>query len=354
VTLFRKRYTLLLQKASWISYGINLIIPIIIASALVKFLYRMDSLQTCQDNIEIFQKDIASEAAQYSDSVPPYTFLAPLEPYNAPAIYPSDDAPSAFIGPSSAFSGSVQDSLYINSLATLFHPTSGYAISPSSGEEALSTRQFVNDTNAMIAAITNSSLGLFQGFGIFAPIPEAAILFHDTASYTVGINIDAFSLINNRIRNSSTTIGTAQVSSVSLRSMRHMVNNVSFYSLPIALLIMLAFVTASSIAVIYPAYEKINHVRALHYCNGVSPFALWFGYLLFDMQFIIIQAFFVWGLLFAGTLTRLWYGSSAILGVFILFGIATYLGTYALSLFVKKAAFAIAAGLHVLLAVLYL
>jgi ABC-type transport system involved in cytochrome c biogenesis ATPase subunit len=116
----------------------------------------------------------------------------------------------------------------------------------------------------------------------------------------------------------------------------------------------LAFVTASSIAVIYPAYEKINHVRALHYCNGVSPFALWFGYLLFDIQFILIQAFFVWGLLFAGTLTRLWYGSSAILGVFILFGIATYLGTYILSLFVRKAAFAIAAGLHVLLVVLYL
>lgn len=116
----------------------------------------------------------------------------------------------------------------------------------------------------------------------------------------------------------------------------------------------MAFITASSISVIYPAYEKINHVRALHYCNGVSPFALWFGYLLFDIQFIIIQAFFVWGLLFAGTLTRLWYGSSEILGVFILFGIATYLGTYVLSLFVRKAAFAIAAGLHVLLAVLYL
>ena len=42
------------------------------------------------------------------------------------------------------------------------------------------------------------------------------------------------------------------------------------------------------------------------------------------------------------------------MGVFILFGIATYLGTYVLSLFVKKAAFAIAAGIHVLLAVLYL
>jgi ATP-binding cassette subfamily A (ABC1) protein 3 len=39
----------------------------------------------------------------------------------------------------------------------------------------------------------------------------------------------------------------------------------------------------------YAAYEKINHVRALHYSNGVSPFALWLAYLLFDTQFIVVE-----------------------------------------------------------------
>lgn len=97
-----------------------------------------------------------------------------------------------------------------------------------------------------------------------------------------------------------------------------------------------------------------NRVRALHYSDGVSPFALWAGYLLFDMQFIIVQSFFVWGLLFAQqSLQRLWYAPSYLLGTFILFGIATYLGTYVISLFTKKAAFAIAAGLHALLFILY-
>jgi len=52
-------------------------------------------------------------------------------------------------------------------------------------------------------------------------------------------------------------------------------------------------------------------------------------------------------------MTRLYYGSTYILGVFILFGIATYLGTYLLSLFIKRAAFAIAAGLHILLLIIY-
>lgn len=105
---------------------------------------------------------------------------------------------------------------------------------------------------------------------------------------------------------------------------------------------------------IYPVYERVNNVRALHYCNGVSPAALWIGYLLFDTQFILIQSIFAWGLLFAGPLSKLYYESGYILGIFILFGIATYLGSYLLSLLVKKAAFAIAAGVHIFLFVIYL
>ena len=248
-----------------------------------------------------------------SSSSLPFTVLAPLEYYNYAEIYTgseSDDT-TAYIGPASQFSDPVQDELYANTLSSLFVQPYYYGTTPPppnssyGADTALGTRQFVNDTTAMIAAITNTSVESFEGFGIFAPTPETAILFHDTYTYNAGVHMEAFSLITNRIRNSSTNTGTARTTSVTLRAMRHISNNVNFLNLPITFLIVLAFVTASSIAVIYPAYEKINHVRALHYCNGVSPFALWFGYLLFDLQFILIQAFFVWGLLFAGTLTRL-------------------------------------------------
>ena len=80
---------------------------------------------------------------------------------------------------------------------------------------------------------------------------------------------------------------------------------------------------------------------------------MWLGYLLFDTQLIIIQSIIVWAVLFAGNLTRLYYAPAHLLGVFILFGIASYLGTYLLSLFIKKAAFAVAAGIHILLLVIY-
>jgi ATP-binding cassette subfamily A (ABC1) protein 3 len=358
----------LLQKASWIAYGINLIIPIIIAAALIKFLNDFEPLQSCQTNREVLRTSAASEGASRSSYTGPYTVLAPLESYYPPTIYTGSgssgvDTISAYIGPASEFSGTVQDDLYAGSVGSLFRNTygsyddNGNYIPPVqnssySADEALSTRRIVNDTAAVITGITNSTAS-FSGFAIFAPTPETAVLFHRTADYDAAIDMRAFNLITNRIRNSSTTTGTAKVSFGTIRTMRHIENNVNFLSLPITVLIVLGFVTAASIAVIYPAFEKINRVRALHYCNGVSPFALWLGYLLFDLQFIIIQSFFVWGLVFAGV-SRLWYAPAPLLGVFILFGIATYLGTYVLSLFVRKAAFAVAAGLHVLLVVLYL
>jgi ATP-binding cassette subfamily A (ABC1) protein 3 len=204
-------------------------------------MYRLDPLQTCQANVELLHNTSAAEAAQSSSN---YVVLGPLESYYPPEIYLYEGSPSAFIGPPSAFSGAVQDSLYLSTLASLFQPDLEYTTgttptavnSTSSDSEALSTRRFVNDSSSMIAAITNSSLTTFNGFGILAPTPEKAILFHDTYHYSADVNSYAFSLITNRIRNSSTTDGTAVLSSVSLRSMRHIQNNVSFLNLPITLL----------------------------------------------------------------------------------------------------------------------
>ena len=245
VTLFRKRYTLLLQKSSWIAYGINLIIPIIIAAALVKFLYQMDPLQTCEANVQALHNAAVAEPAQDA-SASRNTVLAPLGWYYSPLLYATNGIPSAFVGPQSAFSGAVQDSLYAQSLESIFSPQQVY--SPGSGSSttqfngtnaediALSTREFVSDANAMIVAITNSSIGSFEGFGILAPTPETAVLFYDTDPYNANINLQAFSLITNRIRNASSVSGSAVLTSSTIRSMRHITNNVNYLNLPIALL----------------------------------------------------------------------------------------------------------------------
>lgn len=358
--LFRKRYTLLLQKAGWISYSINLAIPIIISAALVKFFYRFDPLQTCETNDLLLRnasiRDAASGSSQYF-STAPFPVFAPLDSWEAPSFYPDYDSyHPAILGPQAAFTGAVQDDIYLVNIPVIFHVSyPDTANTTWQNSEALSTRGFTNSTDDMIFQITNASEYGYSGFGIFAPTPETATLYYSDYNEVSnhGKAMMGLNLITNRIANATTTTGQARKVSTELRTMRTAPSKVSLFALPITVLLCLAFIVASSIAVIYPAFEKNNRVRALHYCNGVSPFALWFGYLLFDMQFIIIQAVFVWGLLFAGPLSRLWYESSYILGAFILFGIATYLGTYFISLFLKKAAFAIAAGIHTLLFVLY-
>ncbi|PVH82385.1 hypothetical protein DL98DRAFT_619648, partial [Cadophora sp. DSE1049] len=366
LALYKKRYTLLLQKAGWISYGINIIIPIIIASALVKFLYKFDSLQTCQTNEILLRNATEGESSEEAG----YPVLAPLDYYSPPSIYSRENSPSSYLGPTSAFTGETQDQLYVDIVSRIFQDypeytyqaNGSYTSSPplKASEvlaKSLSTRAFVNSTDEMIAGITNSSQNGYFNFGIYAPTPEEATIFYNAfqGSYQMGTQMVGFSLLTNRISNTTVTNGAAKISTASIRVMRQPKNKVNTFAMPIAVLLSLAFIAAASIAVIYPSFERNNRVRALHYSNGVSPFALWAGYLLFDMQFIIFQSLFVWGLLYSQqSLQRLWYAPAYLLGVFILFGLATYLGTYVISLFTKKAAFAIAAGLHVLLAVLYI
>lgn len=336
-TLFRKRYTLLLQRSGWISYGINLLIPIIIGAILAHFSPRMDSLETCRESIDLVRY-------QRSDD------LTPLLSYNPFYVYTSSDTPTVYLGPTSAFSGAIQDDMFVNVLRPHM---SSYDNGPLTIDSILGSRGFVNESAQMVEAIKGLPRYDLPGILIWAPTPETAVIFHDVDFYNVGRNLQAMSLVTNRLANSTST-RPARISNTKLRYFTHVRSNVSMWALPVTILLVIAFISATSISIMYPAFEKINRVRALHFCNGVSPFALWVGYLLFDMQFIMIQAIIVWGIAFAGSLERIYFEPSYILGAFILFGIATYLGTYVLSLIVKKAAFAIAAAVHLLLFVIYI
>lgn len=349
--LLGKRYALLKQKAGWISYGINLIIPIIIAAALAKYVLKFKPYQTCATNAEILRNASDSETPRSSANFGSMAVFGPLESSYTSSIYGNP-----VLGPASQFSGDVQDQLYLDSVGRF---TSSYSYGRSTNSSSrLDNRLLVNSTEELIAQFSvkasSSSLNTVS-VPIWAPTPENAIFFYDTAEDNSGMsaNIIGFNYLTNRIANSTNTPAGAKEIFSYLRTMRVPGNTVNIYMMPLTVLIVLSFIACTSISVIYPVYERVNRVRALQYCNGVSPAALWLGYLLFDMQFIIFQAIFVYGLLFA-SVPAVWYAGSYIFGAFILFGIATYLGCYLLSLFVKKAAFAIAAGVHVLLFICFL
>ena len=338
VTLFRKRYSLLRSRSGWISYGINLIIPVIIGGVLAHYVPNMPNLQTCRDNVEILH------------SQSPMLFTTPER-------IGSSNTPVVLLGPATAFSGAVQDAIYASEIGPYLYNeySGGYgegSLSEPNTSSILNTRTFVEGTKELVSSVTNPSLGGVYAFGIFAPTAESAILFHDSNVGESTTPMLALSLVTNRLANA--TNSHPRLSTTNLQYFTHIQESVSFWSMPIAILIVLAFISAASISGVYPTFEKVNNVRSLEYCNGVSPLALWTANLIFDTQFIIVQSLIVWGIAFAGSLEKLYYAPGNILAVLILFGIATYLGTYVLSLFLKKAAFAIAAGVHLLLFLLYL
>ncbi|XMA20195.1 hypothetical protein WAI453_012986 [Rhynchosporium graminicola] len=360
LTLYKKRCTLLLHKSGWISYGISIMLPIILAAALVKFVYKFHRLETCEVNSIILRNQTEG---QTSDMVG-FPVVAALEDLVPTNIYiRGKNIPSTKLGPTSAFIGETQDQLFVNTLGRYFISSPTYAdvdghyvetndIDPSEVPAlALSTRGFVNSTDQMVESITEGARSSYDTFSLWASTPDKAIFFYNAyeSTYDIGEQMKGFNYLTNRLGNATATNGNARLTTADLRIMRHPENKSDSSSMSIAILICLAFIAAGSIAVIYPAFEKNNRIRALHYSNGVSPFALWTGYLAFDMQFFLIESIVVWSVILGQPkLQQLWYEPSYILGAFILFGIATLLGTYVVSLFAKKAAFAIAAGIHCL------
>lgn len=95
---------------------------------------------------------------------------------------------------------------------------------------------------------------------------------------------------------------------------------------------------------LYPTVERLRNVRTLHYSNGVRSLPLWLAYVSFD--FLIVIATSVLSTIIFRGVTNIWYHLEYLFVVFFLFGLASTLLSYVISLFAKSqlAAFALAAG----------
>lgn len=61
-------------------------------------------------------------------------------------------------------------------------------------------------------------------------------------------------------------------------------------SLQLVLYITFALCVSTAFFALYPTFERLSNIRALHYSNGVRPAPLWLAYWLFDATFTIIVA----------------------------------------------------------------
>lgn len=104
---------------------------------------------------------------------------------------------------------------------------------------------------------------------------------------------------------------------------------------------------------LYPAFERLSKVRALHCSNGVRAAPLWLANAIFDGFFgLWISVATI--VIFVG-LSNLWYVPGYLFVAFFLFCIASMLWSYIVSLFVTSqlAVYAFSAGSQAILALIY-
>ena len=104
---------------------------------------------------------------------------------------------------------------------------------------------------------------------------------------------------------------------------------------------------------LYPTLERLRSVRQLHYSNGVRSVCLWSAYLAFD--FTIVLATSVLSIIIFRAASDAWYSLGYLFVVLFLYGIASTLLSYVISLFARSqlAAFAFAAGGQAVMFLLY-
>ncbi|KAI1106585.1 P-loop containing nucleoside triphosphate hydrolase protein [Jackrogersella minutella] len=82
---------------------------------------------------------------------------------------------------------------------------------------------------------------------------------------------------------------------------------------------------------LYPNLERRRNVRGLQYSNGVRSFPLWISYTAFDFAIVIVSSAIATAV-FAG-MSDVWYHVAYLFLVFMLYGLASILFSYVVSLF---------------------
>ncbi|VUC26571.1 unnamed protein product [Clonostachys rosea] len=97
---------------------------------------------------------------------------------------------------------------------------------------------------------------------------------------------------------------------------------------------------------LYPVFERLKGIRAMHYSNGIQAIPLWLAYLASDFSVTLVVS--TVSVIVLSASTSVWYHLEYLFVVFLLYGAASTLSCYVLSLFVSSQldAFAIGAAVQ--------
>ncbi|KAF5621617.1 ABC transporter [Fusarium tjaetaba] len=132
------------------------------------------------------------------------------------------------------------------------------------------------------------------------------------------------------------------------------VNDTTGSSLQMIVYMSIALSVYPAFFALYPSNERRKFIRGLQYSNGVRPLPLWIAYLLFDLIIVLVSTAIVVAI-WAGV-SDIWFNIGYVFLVLFLYGIASTVFAYLVSLFTKTqlGTYAWAAASQTLILVVYI
>ncbi|KAG6032094.1 hypothetical protein E4U19_007727 [Claviceps sp. Clav32 group G5] len=291
VILFRKRIVVL--KRNWILYLVAFLLPIF-AAALTSLYVRGKTQTGCT----------AAEQASTSSTEDAFTQIA-------------DDSRIVFLaGPTAGLS--------INAISDLLQPIFNGSRSGSiMGSAALKNIQLVETFDEWQQYIKEN----------YAKVTTALWLGDSNSNPTFGWAANLFITSSITAQQFLDVIATNTSIATTWSSFDIPFNPGIGDALNLVIYMGLALACYPAFFSLYPSVERRRFVRALQYSNGVRPFPLWAAYTLFDFIFALIASAIMTAV-WAG-ISSIWFHLVYVFVVFFLYGLASILFSYVISLFTK-------------------
>ncbi|RYP01639.1 hypothetical protein DL766_003252 [Monosporascus sp. MC13-8B] len=195
---------------------------------------------------------------------------------------------------------------------------------------ALNDLYVLNSREGFVDFVRDNADNLFNG-GLWMDNDSAPIVAVPVDAFGPQIAMTLLNLMNQAQSGVNITTYRAQLMSYSQAAMGNSMIWVSVFCLLMALY--------PAFFALYPTYERKSQVRALQYSNGIRPFPLLLSYMMFDFIFVLVVSILCTLLISS---QAPWFGLGYLFLVQALYGMASILFAYLISLMTRSqpAAFA--------------
>ncbi|KAI9830338.1 MAG: hypothetical protein M1819_005719 [Sarea resinae] len=308
--LFRKRLTIL--RRNFLPYGVALLVPVIAAGCVTLFLKDFHGAG-CSPSQQVSTSDVDS-------------LLTITDAGHQLLLAPSSRIPS--------------DSL-LRYYSTLPPADGPYAVSSSTFLRSVHT---VN-TSTQFTGLIDTDYAIVTPGGAFLGDDQSPTTFAYKINGGIQTAVITQNVLDNLLTNISISTQYAEFDIPWAPKTGKTLQLVVYFGLAMAVY--------PSFFALYPTVERLRNVRALHYSNGVRILPLWLAYISFDFLLVLVASVLVI-IIFAAS-SSVWYHIAYLFPVFFLYGLASTLLGYVISLFSTSqlATFAMAAGGQAVMFLIY-